>query len=165
MAQGLTILYFDPHSLFYSQRYLDNNPDVGAAFDLLGPISSTDTRLKNVCPDRAGLNRFSQAALDAGVLLYPTGNQYSRELLLKHQIIEDSLLAPFVDVRARLRPDDNDPVRLMLAHASALSAQWYVCGDIASDTRLEAYPGRTLLSDYSGGINDDLLSQIRAMTI
>lgn len=126
------------------------------------PFCSTDTLLLNVEPDRFGAKKLAAAAFEAGLLLYPTGNNYTRDLLVKHNVFPEPQLAPYVDVTSKVRLDDHDPVRCMFAHANALEAEWFVCGDIASDERFKLFPNRYLVSKFDEGVSDDLISQIIA---
>lgn len=126
------------------------------------PFCSTDTFLLNVEPDRFGAKKLAAAAFEAGLLLYPTGNNYTRDLLVKHNVFPEPQLAPYVDVTSKVRLDDHDPVRSMFAHANALEAEWFVCGDIASDERFKSFPNRYLVSKFDEGVSDDLISQIIA---
>ncbi|ELB2095173.1 hypothetical protein QNZ71_004301 [Vibrio parahaemolyticus] len=158
----MRILYIDLHALLYSINYLNKHEDVFNSFKSQKQFCSTDTLLGNVEPDRAGAQKLAQAAHEANLLLYPTGTSYTRELLIKHRVFFDWQLAPFVDLSRKMRLDDSDPVRRMFAHASALDAQWYVCGEIASDERFKSFPNRYLVSKFDEGISDALISQIIA---
>ncbi|OED78100.1 hypothetical protein [Vibrio splendidus] len=158
----MKILFFDPHSLIYSNAYLSRHDKVREAFKSQKPFSTSDLFLKHVEPDRAGAQKLARAATEAGILLYPTGDHYTRELLIKHNVFTDNQLAPYKNVM--LRPDDNDPYRRMFAHAQALEVdEWYVCGEMALDERLKSFPGRNLVSTFGEGVSDDLISQIRAL--
>ncbi|WP_274018698.1 hypothetical protein [Vibrio parahaemolyticus] len=158
----MRVLYLDLHALLYSIDYLKKHEDVFDSFKSQKPFCSTDTLLLNVEPDRFGAKKLAAAAFEAGLLLYPTGNNYTRDLLVKHNVFPEPQLAPYVDVTSKVRLDDHDPVRCMFAHANALEAEWFVCGDIASDERFKSFPNRYLLSKFDEGVSDDLISQIIA---
>ncbi|MDN3716801.1 hypothetical protein [Vibrio breoganii] len=117
--------------------------------------------MTNVEPDRKGIRKLADAAVSAHLLLYPTGDRYTRELLIKHNLLDESELAPNVDLALRL--DDRDPLRLALVHAEALDAGWYFCGDIATDERLQSFPNRYLLTQIGEGVSQDLISKIAAI--
>lgn len=57
--------------------------------------------------------------------------------------------------------DDNNPVRRMIAHAYALNAKWYVCGEIGSEELLQLYPDRHLRSEFGKGVTSELIAKIR----
>ncbi|HDY7661572.1 hypothetical protein NB568_17170 [Vibrio alginolyticus] len=158
----MRILYLDLHALLYSIDYLNKHEDVFDSFKSQKPFCSTDTLLGNVEPDRAGAQKLAQAARKANLLLYPTGTSYTRESLVKHNVFPEPLLAPYVDVTSNVRLDDHDPVRCMFAHANVLKAEWFVCGDIASDERFKSFPNRYLVSKFDEGVSDGLISQIIA---
>ncbi|WP_229618246.1 hypothetical protein [Vibrio parahaemolyticus] len=158
----MRVLYLGLHALLSSIDYLKKHEDVFDSFKSQKPFCSTDTLLLNVEPDRFGAKKLAAAAFEAGLLLYPTGNNYTRDLLVKHNVFPEPQLAPYVDVTSKVRLDDHDPVRCMFAHANALEAEWFVCGDIASDERFKSFPNRYLLSKFDEGVSDDLISQIIA---
>ncbi|WP_254059191.1 hypothetical protein [Vibrio parahaemolyticus] len=114
-------------------------------------------------PDRAGARKLANAAITAGLLLYPTDDSYTRDLLIKHNVLDESELAPYVDLASRVRLDDRDPLRIMFAHANALDADWYVCGDIATDERLHSFPHRSLVTQFGEGVSEELLSMVAAI--
>ncbi|MEZ8611241.1 hypothetical protein AB4559_10745 [Vibrio sp. 10N.222.51.C8] len=160
----MNILYFDPRSLLYSSNYLNQNDDVRRIYELQPFLSNTDLLMKNVTPDRKGAQRLADAANSVGFLLYPTGERFTRELLIKHTVFTENQLAAFVDLTYKVRLDDRDPVRLMLAHANALNATWFICGDVATDDRLKAFTGKALLSAINEGVSDSLISQINKLS-
>ncbi|MEZ9466840.1 hypothetical protein [Vibrio breoganii] len=159
----MKILYFDPHALLYSSAYLSKNDDIRGSYEAQLSYVDRDTFMTNVEPDRKGIRKLANAAIDAHLLLYPTGDRYTRELLIKHKLLKESELAPYVDLALRVRLDDRDPLRLMLVHAGALNAEWYVCGDIATDERLKSFPNRYFLTQFGEGVSEELISMIAAI--
>ncbi|MCW8333729.1 hypothetical protein, partial [Vibrio paucivorans] len=156
----MKILYFDTPSLFYSQQYIRSDKSILQAYEDWR-CGSPVNLLKVVTPDLAGVERFRRAAIEAGFKLYPLGTRYTRTLFIESGLFAEEDLAP--DVMLRIRMDDSDPVRRMIAHAHALNASWYVCGD--SDVELlEVYPDRYLTSAFGSGVTSDLISKVRALS-
>ena len=156
----MKILYFDTHSLFYSQQYIHSDKSLSQAYEDWRCGSHVNL-LKVVTPDITGVERLRRAALESGFKLYPLGTRYTRTLFIESELFAEEDLAP--DVMLRIRMDDSDPVRRMIAHAHALNASWYVCGDCERDL-VDAYYGRYLESNFSCGVTDSLISKIRALT-
>ncbi|MFS1869904.1 hypothetical protein [Vibrio lentus] len=158
----MKILYFDPHSILYSSNYFNSHDDVRERFENQKPFRSTDTLLSSVEPDRNSAQKLALAASEANLQLYPTDTCFTRELLLKHKVFSDLQLAPFVDLKWKVRLDDSDPIRRICAHASALDAEWFVCGDVSCDDRSKLYPNRFLVGKGSKAVSDELVLKIIA---
>lgn len=132
---SMKILYFDILSLLYSNQYIDSDPNVPIPFDKWFR-TRTKTLLETVTPDFRSINNQRNTASEAGLLISPLGACYSRAYLIKNGVFSDYELAPETDLSFRMRMDDSDPTRQMIAHAYRLNAQWFVCGDIASEELL-----------------------------
>ncbi|MBA5684402.1 hypothetical protein H3N34_14480 [Photobacterium damselae subsp. damselae] len=160
----MKILYFEPHEILYSITYLKTHHDIRKSYKSLMPFTNRDNLIMNVEPDRLGAKKLAEAAIEANLLLYPLSRSYTRDMLVKHRIFLDSQLAPFVDISSlNLRPDDNDLIRYMIFHASSLDADWYVCGDIASEERLKRFPKRYLPTRFGEGVSEELISMIHKL--
>ncbi|EGR0082922.1 hypothetical protein C4G56_RS17375 [Vibrio parahaemolyticus] len=155
----MKILYFDTRSLLYSHQYIHSDESVHAAFEEWVKTPST-TPLKMVKPDPKGINRLRSAAIEAGLLLYPLGTHYTRELLIENGVFGEDELAPEAELPFRMGMDDSDPVRQMIAHAHRLKAEWYVCGDTGSKELLQPYPERYLSSEFGEGVTSELIDKI-----
>ncbi|HHB1579567.1 TPA: hypothetical protein ACN983_004684 [Vibrio parahaemolyticus] len=156
----MKILYIDILSLFYSQQYIHSDNSISQAYENWR-CGSPVNLLKVVTPDLTGVERLRRAAVESGFKLYPLGTKYSRTLLIEVGLFNADELAP--DVMLSIRMDDSDPVRRMIAHAHALNASWYVCGDSDSEL-LEAYPERYLTSTFGLGVTPELISKVRALS-
>ncbi len=159
----MRILYIDLHALLYSFQYLQK-ANLLSSYQSQMPFHSKEALLKSVAYDSEGAKRLEEATAQASLLLYPVCGGYTRDLLIKHNIFAESLLAPHVDLSLRMRLDDSDAVRQLLEHASAVNTDdWYVCGDITCDERFcEFFPGRALTSQFGDGVSDELISKILA---
>ncbi|MCG9650693.1 hypothetical protein L1D24_19290 [Vibrio brasiliensis] len=156
----MKILYFDTHSLFYSQRYLNSDAKLSLAYDEWKAKPSVSL-LKSIEPDYAGIESLKKAAIEAGFQLYPLGTRYSRSVLIECELFTEDELAH--DVTLRIRMGDKDPIRRVIAHASKLNAKWYICGDYGPTESLDAYKERCFSSSFGEGVTPELLSQIRAL--
>ncbi|HDY7718956.1 TPA: hypothetical protein RQK05_000892 [Vibrio vulnificus] len=156
----MKILYFDTHSLFYSQRYLNSNAKLSLAYDEWKAKPSVSL-LKSIKPDYVGIESLKRTAIEAGFRLYPLGTQYSRSVLIEYGLFTEEELAH--DVTLSIRMGDNDPIRRMIAHASKLNAKWYICGDYGPIELVDAYKDRCFSSSFGKGVTAELLSQIRAL--
>ncbi|MCR9834225.1 hypothetical protein [Vibrio parahaemolyticus] len=156
----MKILYVDIRSILYSNRYLNSIEGLLEQYKL-HVIKGADHLLEYVEPDREGAKKIARAANEAGLLIYPTGTRYTRELLIKHNVFCDEQLAPVVQIL--MRPRDTDALRLLIAHANFLNAEWYVCGDLCSDERAQYIPERYLVSSFEEGVSDELISKITAI--
>ncbi|WP_425628193.1 hypothetical protein [Vibrio neptunius] len=152
----MKILYFDAFSLFYSREYIRNDKEISHAYQEWRN-ASTFNLFKVVTPDLAAIERLRCAAIESGFMLYPLGNKYTRTLFIESGLFAENELAP--DVTLKIRLDDTDPIRMMIAHAYELNASWYVCGDCGPDLVNERY----LASNWNFGVTDELLSKIRAL--
>ncbi|MEF1250868.1 hypothetical protein QTO09_27125 [Vibrio owensii] len=123
----------------------------------------TKTLLEMVEPDFQAIGNLRDAASEAGLLLYPLGSCYDREYFIEHGVFSCNELAPETELPFRIKMDDNNPVRRMIAHAHSLNAQWYVCGDVGSEELLQHYPDRYLRSESGKGVTSELISKIRAL--
>lgn len=152
----MKILYFDTSSLLYSSSYLNSHPDICESYKHY-QFSSVSLFLKNVAPDSVSLGRLTNAAQLAGILLYPTGTRFTRNLLIEHGLFDEKVIAPDTNLPIRMQiGDDRDPFRRLLAHAHALSADWYVCGDVAFPEQIESFPGHFLESEFGEGVTEEL---------
>lgn len=159
----MKILYFDTRSLLYSSRYLNSHPDICESYNHYR-LSSVSLFLQNVAPDPVSLGRLTNAAQLAGILLYPTGTRFTRNLLIKHGLFDDKTIAPDTDLPIRMQiGDDRDPFRCLLAHAHALAADWYVCGDVAHPEQIESFPGHFLESEFGEGVTEELTHLISTL--
>ncbi len=113
-----------------------------------------------VKPDPKGVNRLRSAALEAGLLLYPLGPYYTRELLIEYGVFSQDALAPEAELPFKMGMDDSDPVRRLIAHAHRLNAEWYVCGDTGSKELFQPYPERYLSSRFGEGVTRELVAKI-----
>ncbi|WP_367859174.1 hypothetical protein [Vibrio parahaemolyticus] len=156
---SVKILYFDTRSLLYSHQYIHSDESVHAAFEEWIKTPST-MLLKMVKPDPKGIHRLRSAALEAGLLLYPLGTYYTRELLIENGVFDEDELAPEAELPFRMRMDDSDPVRQLIAHAHRLKAEWYVCGDTGSKELFQPYPERYLSSRFGEGVTRELVAKI-----
>ncbi|EOE4713458.1 hypothetical protein ACKC6U_003416 [Vibrio vulnificus] len=158
----MKILYFDTLSLFYSNEYFQLNASVHTKYK-----EWFDTRIKTlfeiVEPDYQAIEKLRNVSSEAGLLMYPLGAFYNRVYLIEHGVFSTDELAPDTELPFRMHMDDNDLVRRMIAHAYGLNAQWYVCGEIGSDERLQPYSGRYLRSEFGKGVTSELISQIRSL--
>lgn len=156
---SVRILYFDTRSLLYSHQYIHSDESVHAAFEKWVKTPST-MLLKMVKPDPKGVNRLRSAALEAGLLLYPLGPYYTRELLIEYGVFSEDALAPEAELPFKMGMDDSDPVRRLIAHAHRLNAEWYVCGDTGSKELFQPYPERYLSSRFGEGVTRELVAKI-----
>jgi hypothetical protein len=159
--QGVSvkILYFDMLSLFYSNEYFHHNASVHAKYkDWFS--TRTKTLLEMVEPDFQAIDKLRNATSEAGLLLYPLGTFYNRTYLIENSVFPTDELAPDTELPFRMKMDDNDPVRRMIAHAHGLNAQWYVCGEISSEELLQPYPERYLRSEFGKGVTTELIAKI-----
>ena len=62
-----------------------------------------------------------------------------------------------------MRLDDHHPIRHLRAHAHALKAEWWVCGDFSGDELLIKYCDRYLRSEFRAGVTDELIEKIRLL--
>ncbi len=158
----MKILYFDMLSLFYSNEYFHHNASVHAKYkDWFN--TRTKTLLEMVEPDCQAIEKLRNASSEAGLLLYPLGTFYNRAYLIEQGVFFTDELAPDTELPFRMQMDDNDAVRRMIAHAYALNAKWYVCGEIGSEELLQHYPDRYLRSESGKGVTSELISKIRAL--
>lgn len=158
----MKILYFDMLSLFYSNEYFHRNASIHAKYKEWFN-TRTKTLLEMVEPDFQAIGNLRDAASEAGLLLYPLGRCYDREYLIEHGVFSSDELAPETELPFRMKMDDNNPVRRMIAHAYALNAKWYVCGEIGSEELLQPYPDRHLRSEFGKGITSELIAKIRGL--
>ncbi len=158
----MKILYFDMLSLFYSNEYFHCNASVRAKYKEWFN-TRTKTLLEMVEPDSQAIGNLRDAASEAGLLLYPLGSCYDREYLVEHGVFSCNELAPETELPLRMKMDDNNPVRRMIAHAYALNAKWYVCGEIGSEELLQPYPDRHLRSEFGKGVTSELIAKIRGL--
>ncbi|WP_412497718.1 hypothetical protein [Vibrio furnissii] len=158
----MKILYFDMLSLFYSNEYFHRNASVHTKYKEWFN-TRTKTLLEMVVPDFQAIGNLRDAASDAGLLLYPLGSCYDREYLIEHGVFSCDELAPETELPFRMQMDDNDPVRRMIAHAYALNAQWYFCGEIGSEELWKPYHERYLHSELGKGVTEELIIQIRSL--
>ncbi len=159
----MKILYFDTISLLYSTGYLNRHPDVCKSYNI-HRLSSVSLFLQNVAPDPVSLSRLTHSAQSAGILLYPTGNRFTRSLLIEHGLFDDKAIAPDTNLPIQMRlGDDTDPFRRLLAHAHTLAADWYVCGDVAWPEQMESFPGHFLNSGFDDGVTEELTYLIRTL--
>ena len=155
----MKILYFDMLSLFYSNEYFHSNASAHAKYKEWFN-TRTKTLLEMVKPDSQAIDKLINAASEAGLLLYPLGTFYNRAYLIEQGVFSSDELAPETELPFRMQMDDNNPVRRMIAHAYALNAQWYVCGEIGSEELLQPYPERYLSSEFGKGVTSQLISKI-----
>lgn len=159
----MRILYFDTRSLLYSNNYLNSHPDLYETYNN-HRFSSVSLFLQNVAPDPVSLSRLSNAAQSAGLLLYPTGIRFTRNLLIEHGLFDSKAIAPDINLPIRMQiGDDTDPFRRLLAHAHTLAADWYVCGEVACPEQMESFPGHFLESAFGDGVTEELTDFIRAL--
>lgn len=158
----MKVLYFDALSLFYSNEYFQRNASVHAKYKKWFD-TRTKTLFEMVEPDYQAIEKLRKASSEAGLLLYPLGAFYNRAYLIEHGVFSTDELAPDTELPFRMHMNDYDPVRRMIAHAYGLNAQWYVCGEIGSDERLQPYSGRYLRSGFGKGVTSELISQIRSL--
>ncbi|EIA1565516.1 hypothetical protein K6835_003074 [Vibrio parahaemolyticus] len=163
----MKILYFEPETILYSRAYINSNEEVKSAFfdDKFMSIKQT---LLNIAPDHKSAQMLADVAQQAGALLYPTSPQsYTRESLIQSGVFNDNQLAPFVDLKYRLRLDDADWLRTTRKHAELLNASWYACGDFEEDMRtaIGTFAERVFYIDYENGIDESTINMIRKAMI
>ncbi|MBC7001716.1 hypothetical protein BIZ37_04020 [Photobacterium sp. BZF1] len=158
----MKILYFDARSLFYSHCYINSSQTIKESFEAWC-TTTLKTPLSSVPPDPESISRISDAAQKAGLLLYPLGTRYTRRELISERVFHRDALAPDIKLAFRVRMDDSDPIRRMLAHANALGAEWYVCGDTGSKELLTQYPERYLESKFGEGVTNELVRKILSL--
>ncbi len=158
----MKILYFDVLSLFYSNEYFHRNASVHAKYKEWFN-TRTKTLLEMVEPDYQAIEKLRNSASEAGLLLYPLGAFYNRSYLIEHGVFSTDELAPDTELPFRIQMADNDPVRRMIDHAHGLNAQWYVCGEIGSEERLQPYSERYLRSEFGKGVTSELIYKIRGL--
>ncbi len=156
----MRVLYLDMDNLLYSREYLDKNKELVTLFREHGFFRNKDALLGAINPDRESARKLASAAYEAGLLLFPIGNRYSRDVLIKHDIFTDKELAPAAETRIPFRFDDSDFLRSLLAHAEALGAEWYVYGDICDDERASYFPKRFLKGDFGRAVTNEWLEKI-----
>lgn len=146
-------------SLFYSNEYFHSNASARAKYKEWFN-TRTKTLLEMVVPDSQAIDKLRDAASEAGLLLYPLGTFYNRAYLIEQGMFSSDELAPETELPFRMQMDDNNPVRRMIAHAYALNAQWYVCGEVGSEELLQPYPDRHLRSEFGKGVTSELIAKI-----
>ncbi|WP_162063233.1 hypothetical protein [Vibrio taketomensis] len=159
----MKVLYFDPRTILYSRAYINSNEGVKSAFSKHKFISIKQTLL-NITADYKSARMLVELAKSVDALLYPTDPQsYPRELLIECGIFNDDQLAPFIDLRFRLRLDDTDWLRTTRTHAALLNASWYVCGDFEGDMRttIGMCAERVFYIDYEYGIDEHTINNIK----
>lgn len=158
----MKILYFDVISLLYPNRYVDSSPELQAAYDRY-KCGSTTSLLENVTPDIQGVKKLQKAAQQSGLFLYPAGSRLTRDDFIGCDIFDEDVFAPDIDISAKIALDDGDPIRRLIAHAGALGAEWYICGDVTAEKLQHPFQERYLSSIYGEGVTDDLVHQILSM--
>lgn len=160
----MKVLYFDTLSLLYSNECFQRNASVHTKYKEWFD-ARTRTLFEIVEPDYQAIEKLRNASSEAGLLLYPLGAFYNRAYLIEHGVFSTDELAPDTELPFRMHMNDYDPVRRMIAHEYGLKAQWYVCGEIVSDERLQPYSGRYLRAEFGKGVTSELISQIRSLKL
>ncbi|WP_117234764.1 hypothetical protein [Vibrio maerlii] len=158
---SLKIIYFDVKNLLYSRFYVNKNAFVKAAFDK-GGFMSVKQVLENVPPDLESARKLAEVSDEIGTLLYPTNPFfYPRDLLVCCNIFAENQLAPFIDLRRKMRLDDSDWLRTTRCHAECCNADWYACGDFEWDERMKMFQDRYFHLSSESGIDDAVITNIR----
>ncbi|RJX74287.1 hypothetical protein DZ860_03910 [Vibrio sinensis] len=155
----MKIIYFDTFSLLYSHQYVAANESVACAIEA-HRFKPAQLFIQNVQPDLEAAKKLEASALKSGCLLFPTGNYYTKDLFIENNIFSEQSFAPEVDLSRRVKLDDSNSVRRLIAHAHLLEAEWFVCGDIGFEELLSAFPHRYLRSKFGEGVSAELLEKI-----
>jgi hypothetical protein len=121
-------------------------------------------RSKSASIDIESAQKLANAAKEANLMLYPTQSRYTRDWLVENKIFESNILAPDVATSRSSRLDDSNAVRHLRAHAHALEAEWWVCGDFDGDELLADYRDRYLSSKFGAGVTDELIAKIKMLS-
>ncbi|MGF1771711.1 hypothetical protein L4C42_05280 [Vibrio wakamikoensis] len=154
----MRILYFMARRTLYSYSYLT---EIGAT-----TIGLTQPQLFKTIPfDVKAVNALTTAAQEHGYLLYPIDNQDIYRDLINSLVFPDDTLAPDIDWVGRMRLDDADPVRRLLAHSHQLNVDsWFVYGDVDLSHHA-TFAERQFLSKHCNNINQDLADKISSYTV
>jgi hypothetical protein len=149
----MKILYFTARRTLYSYNYLTQ---IGAT-----TVGLTQSQLFKTIPfDVKAVNALSTAVKGHGYLLYPIDNPDIYRDLINNCVFPDDTLAPDIDWVGRMRLDDADPVRRLLAHSHQLNVDsWFVYGDVDLSHHA-TFAERQFLSKHCNNINRDLADKI-----
>ncbi|WHT03693.1 hypothetical protein [Vibrio parahaemolyticus] len=153
----LQVLYFDVGSLLLSLDYLDQNPRVRSIVE--NSLSMCHTSFLNqLILDPKGIRLLNVFCINSNVLLYPLGTLFNREFLIKQGIKRKHLAS---DQSLKLRLNDSNPIRRMLAHAFRINTDWRVVGNLCLyDMQLSSFASRYIKTDGYSGVTENLIREI-----
>lgn len=148
------VLYFNVAGLLLSKQYLASKPDLKRLFEDTQSTLQSDF-VNRINLDTVGISLLSSFSTSSGVLLYPLGERYSRQFLI-NQGFSESVLAP--DAEFRMRYNETNSVRRMIAHANAINASWFIASDVVdSNFLIPHFPDRIIEIDTYEGVTRQFL--------
>ena len=152
----MIILYFEVSSIMLSNRYVTNNPDVENVMGLR--LENPNEFWKSVRLDIESVSMLNDFCRKTGAKMFPLGTTYNREFLIT-QGVDANMLAPEATIKMRM--DDRNEIRRMLAHAAAIDADdWIVIGDVNIECLKPQLTEHYLDSVFGLGVTPELISKL-----
>ncbi|MGR5347271.1 hypothetical protein [Vibrio mediterranei] len=155
----MNILYLDISRLFFSRRHFESNSEALAAHQKM-KFSRGKQYLESVPYDSDGAKAVFEWCQQNDYRIYPFGGPFLLQDLLEAGVIPQALMAPEINWVGRLRPDDNHPIRRLLAHFHAVEGdKWLAVGDFLPE-EIEDFQDALIQIDLKAGIDVTLIDLI-----
>ncbi|WP_417882796.1 hypothetical protein [Vibrio rumoiensis] len=128
------VLYFNVVSLLLSAPCRENLQSIQLAFDATHQFGKES--IENISLDKQAIHLLNEFSRKMNVLLYPLQQRFTRDFLVI-QGFDDSALAP--NASYKVRYGDSNEVNHKIAHASTISADWFIASDKYDKVFLEPH--------------------------
>ncbi|TOP68171.1 hypothetical protein CGH11_22650 [Vibrio parahaemolyticus] len=158
----MRVLYVNVYSLLYSPRYINSNESVLDAY-LSGRCRTPLDVMRSIPHDVLSARLLEQAALSAGMLIYPIEPRGVRRFILDKNVFRFSSLAPDIDWTGKLRMGNDNHIARIRKHVELTGVKsWRSCGDLFY-WELKHQQHLHLKSPSDKGVTPELLRRIRAI--
>ena len=126
----MRVLYVNVFSLLYSRRYISSNESVFATYQS-GQYRTPLDVMSCIPHDVMSAKLLEQAAISAGMLIYPVEPRGIRSFIIDRDIFSRSALAPDINWTGALRMGSNSHIARIRKHVELAGVRdWRSCGDL-----------------------------------
>lgn len=158
----MRVLYVNVFSLLYSKRYISSNEFVLATYQSEQYRTPLDV-MRCIPHDVMSAKLLEQAAVSAGMLIYPVEPRGIRSFIIDRDIFSRPALAPDINWTGVLRMGSDSHIARIRKHAELAGVKhWRSCGDLFC-WEFKHQQHLHLKSPPDRGVTPQLLQRIRAI--
>ncbi len=158
----MRVLYVNVFSLLYSKRFIGSNESVRATYQS-GQYRTPLDVMRSIPHDVMSAKLLEQAAVSAGMLIYPVEPRGIRSFIIDRDIFSRSALAPDINWTGALRMGSDSHIARIRKHAELAGVRdWRSCGDLFC-WEFKHQQHLHLKSPPDRGVTPQLLQRIRAI--